>query len=195
MKYAVNRKQAGIGLVEILITLVIVGAILAAVVARQNKADNKRLANESVATISNLISTLRSVRAPSGSYNGLAGTEVNGMNVVNQPLTWNATTTTINDAWGNPVIFVGNAAGAAPTFVVTLGGTVNPMDREVCNILATSLVGLADVVNIGTSTAITTTNGLVGGGSAYKTAGGTPNAANLSTGCSATNPVIGLQLH
>lgn len=189
----VANKQAGFGLVEMLIVLVIVGAIIGAVVSRQGKADNKRMANEVSATLSTLLTTLRSVRAPSGTYNGLAAAEVNGMNVVAQPLTWNGTT--INDPWGNPMGFVGNAAAAAPTFVVTIGGTVNPLDKEVCNILATTLVGVADVVNIGASTAITTTNGLVGGGSAYKAAGGTPNAANLSTGCQTTNPVIGLQFH
>lgn len=189
----VANKQAGYGLVEILIGLVIVGALIAAVVARQNKADNKRLANDTSATLSNLITTMRSVRAPSGTYNGLASAEVNGMNVVGAPLSWNGTT--ITDPWGNPLQFVGNAANAAPTFVVTVGGTVTPLDREVCNIIATQLVGIADVMNIGTSTAITTTNGLVGGGSAYKTAGGTPTAANLATGCQAANPVIAMQMH
>lgn len=195
MKQAVNNKQRGFGLVEILIVLVIAGALIAAAVARSGKADNKRLANETAATLSNIITTLRSVRAPSGTYNGLSATEVNGMNVVGQPLTWNSTGSTINDPWGNATAWVGNASGATPTFVVTIGGTVTPLDKEVCNILATTLVNMADVVNVGASTAITTTNGLVGGGSAYKTAGGTPNASNLSTGCSATNPVIGLQFH
>lgn len=195
MKKVANRKQQGFGLVEILIVLVIAGALIAAAIARQGKAENKRLANETAATLSNLVTTVRAFRAPSGTYNGLSATEINNMNVVGQPLSWNSGTTSINDPWGNALAFVGNAAGAAPTYVVTIGGTTGPLDKEVCNILATTLVNTADVVNIGASTAITTTNGLVGGGSAYKTAGGTPNAANLSTGCAATNPVIGLQFH
>lgn len=195
MKKIVNTRQGGFGLVEILIVLVIVGAMIGAAISRQGKADNKRLANETAATIANLITTLRSVRAPSGTYNGLTSTEVNGINVVSQPLSWNSGGSTINDPWGNPLGFVGNAAGVAPTFVVTIGGTVNPLDREVCNILATTLVNMADVVNIGASAALTTTNGLVGGGSVYKAAGAIPNAANLSAGCQATDPTIGLQFH
>lgn len=195
MKKAVNNKQRGFGLVEILIVLVIAGALIAAAVARSGKADNKRLANETAATLSNVITTLRSVRAPSGTYSALAATEVNNMNVVGQPLTWNSGGSTINDPWGNPTSWTGNAAAATPSFVVTIGGTVTPLDKEVCNILATTLVNMADVVNIGTSTAITTTNGLVGGGNVYKAAGGTPNASNLSTGCASANPVIGLQFH
>lgn len=187
----VANKQKGLTLVELLISLVVIGAILSAVISRQNKADNKRMANETTATLSNVITTMRSVRAPSGTFNGLSASEVNGMNVIGAPLAWNGTA--IIDPWGNPLAFVGNAAAAAPSFVVTIGGTVSPLDKEVCNILATQLVGIADAVNIGASTAITTTNGLIGGGSVYKAAGGTPNAANLSTGCQATNPVIGLQ--
>lgn len=195
MKKVAIKNQGGFGLVEILIVLVIAGALIAAAVARSGKADNKRLANETAATISNVITTLRSVRAPSGTYNGLNAAEVNGMNVVGQPLNWNSGASTITDPWGNATTWTGNAATATPSFVVTIGGTVTPLDKEVCNILATTLVNMADVVNIGASTAITSTNGLVGGGQVYKSAGGTPNASNLSTGCSSTNPVIGLQFH
>lgn len=196
MKKAVkNIKQAGIGLVELLIVLVVAGGLIVAVLARQEKAENKRLANETASSISTAVATIRTIRSPSGTYAGLTPTEVNNMNLVEKPMTWNAGTSTINDAWGNPVGFIGNAAAARGTFVVTLGGTVDPLDPEVCNLIASQLVQTADVVHVGASTTVTTTNGLVSAGSVYKAAGGQPDGSALATGCAATNPVIAFQYH
>ena len=190
----VTRKQYGFTLTELLVVLVAVAIILGGIALRGMKTDNKRQANDMATSYSSLVSMVHSVRSQTGTYNGLTSAEINGMNVVVDPLKWDGTN--ITDPWSNPITFAGNAANTAMTWAVTIGGTVNPLDREVCNILATILAKSADVVNIGTSTAVTITNGLVSGGSVYKaSSSATPSAANLSTGCQAANPVIGLQYH
>lgn len=196
MNKAINKKsQRGFSLIETMIVLALIGTAVGLALVYQSRAQAAQQANGTVSAITNMAGKIRTFYAPTGSYAGISGTVVNGMSLVNQPLTWNATATSVMDPWGNAMAFVGNAAGATPTFVVTIGGTTSALDKEVCNTIASALVNGADAVNIGASTGITTTNGLVGGGSAYKAPGGTPSATNLSTGCTATNPVIALQYH
>jgi hypothetical protein len=141
-----------------------------------------------------MASKIRTYFGPAGTYNGITAASVNGMSLVSQPLTWDGTN--IRDPWGNIINIVGNAAGAAPSFVITLGGSTSPLDKEACTGMATGLGNGADTVRAGgTTAAVTTTNGIIGGGNIYKTTAGVLSVPNLSTGCTDTNPVIGLQFH
>jgi type II secretory pathway pseudopilin PulG len=196
MKKQINkRSQTGLSLIETMIVLALIGTAVGLALVYQSRAQAAQQAIATVSALTNMAGKVRTFYAPTGSYTGISGSVINGMSLVNQPLTWNATATSVMDPWGNAMTFVGNAVGATPTYVITIGGTTSPLDKEVCNTIATAMVSGADAVNIGASASITTTAGVAGGGSAYKLAGGIPNASNLSVGCQAENPVIALQFH
>lgn len=194
MKFVRPRKKAlGFTLIEIMVALGIMGAGVSIVLFYQGRAQATSSAKDATSAIANMVSKAKTYFAGAGSYNAITPAVLNSMGLVTQPLTWDGTN--IRDPWGNVMGIAGNAAGTAPTFVATIGGATSAIDREVCTALATALANGADAVNIGASTAITTTNGIVGGGSAYKTTAGVLSIVNLNTGCTATNPTIGLQFH
>lgn len=191
-----QKKHHGFTLIEIMITLAIIGAAVAVVLVYQNRAESGAKVSQTVTAMTNMTSKIKGFYASAGTYTGLDAKQINSMGLVTQPLTAivNAGATTMYDPWGNVMGVAGNAANATPTFVITIGGNVNKLTAEECVSLATNLANGADVVNVGDSTVITTNNGLVGGGSAYK-AGNAVVMANLTTGCGANNPTIGLQYH
>lgn len=195
MTKGMKRHQGGFNLIETMIVLALIGAAVGVALVYQSRAQASQQANGTISAVSNIASKLRTFYAPTGSYAGLSGTVVNGMALVMQPLTWNGTASRVMDPWGNAMTIVGNAANATPTFVITIGGTTAALDREVCTTVASALVNGADAVRVGAFADITTTDGLVGGGNAYKSMGGTPSVTDLAAGCQAANPVIALQYH
>jgi prepilin-type N-terminal cleavage/methylation domain-containing protein len=186
-------KQVGFTLIELMIVLGIIGLMVGSLLVYQSRASSNSQTKDMITAVSNMASKIRTYYQAQGTYNGLSASAINGMALVTSPLTWDGTN--IRDAWGNAMQFVGNASGAAPSFVITIGGTTSALDKEACTGMTTGLGNAADVVQVGASTAITTTNGLAGGGSAYKTSSGTISVSNMTTGCGATNPVIALQYH
>jgi type II secretory pathway pseudopilin PulG len=196
MKFKSLKNQAGFTVIEALIVIGLALAALSLVLTNSTKASNKSTTKDAVTTTANMVTTIRSNMASSGSYNLLSATIVNGLAVVSEPLTFDGTN--IRDNYGNIMNFVGNAAaaGTAPSFVVTYGGATNPISKEDCTSFAKGLVSQADIVQIGAQASMTTTNGLAGGGSVYKSgAGATPSIASLTTGCATTNPQIVMQFH
>ncbi len=197
MKYLrIIKNQKGFTVIEALIVIGLALAGLALVLSNSTKAGNKSNVKDAVTTASNMVTVVHDNLASSGSFNAVTTAVVNGLSVVDAPFTYDGTN--IRDPYGNVVNFVGNAstAGTAPTFVMTFGGATNPITSADCSTFAKGIVSKADIVRIGASTSMTTTNGLAGGGSVYKaSAGATPDIAALTTGCATTNPQIVMQFH
>lgn len=188
------KKSAGFTLIEIMVALGIIGAGAAVVLYYQGRAQTNAMTKDTVTAVSNMASKIKTYYAAQGTYNGISAAAINNMSLVAQPLTWDGTN--IRDAGGNVVNIIGNAAGAAPSFVITLGGATSPLDKEACTGMSTGLGNGADTVRVGgTTTAVTTTNGVIGAGNVYKTTAGVLSMTNLATGCNDTSPVIGLQFH
>lgn len=195
-----QKKRRGFTLIEVMITVAIIGAAVAMVLVYQSKAESRARVSDTVLATTNMTSKIRANYASVGSYNGLTPAQVHSMGLVIEPLRWDGAN--IRDAWGSIMNIEGNAAGATSTFVITFGGTNSgsraaSLTAEECVSLATQLANHADLVNVGTSTVLTSTNGLAGGGKAYKASGNILSIANLTdaAGCSAVKPGIALQYH
>jgi prepilin-type N-terminal cleavage/methylation domain-containing protein len=184
----------GFSLIELIVVLAIIAASVALILSRQSRATESSKASDMVQSITYLASKVQNFYASSGSYAGLNPKVVGQMSLVNQPLKWDGSSS-ILDAWNNPLGVSGNQTGASPTFAITIGGSVNPLNNESCTAMATALASAADVVVVG-STSINVTAGLVPvSGNVYKSSAGSLDLTQLATGCSSGNPVIALQLH
>jgi prepilin-type N-terminal cleavage/methylation domain-containing protein len=196
-----TKRCSGFSLIEIMIALAVIGLAVTLALLYQRKVESTVKVLESVSAITNMTSKIKSYYAAVGSYSGLTSERVHAMGLVVPPLTWDGVY--IYDASGHTMSIWGNAAGAAPTFVISVGKTTTPvpsyisMTIEECIGLATELASGADRVNVGSWVAITDTNGLAGGGKAYKAAGNVISMTNLTdaAGCGATSPAIVLQYH
>jgi prepilin-type N-terminal cleavage/methylation domain-containing protein len=188
-----KRLELGFSLIELIIVLAIIAASVALILDRQSKAQESNKSNDTVQAVSYMVSKIKTFYASSGSYTGLSAAVINGMSLLNQPLKWDGSA--ILDAWNNPLGVSGNAASGTPSFALTIGGSVNALSKETCSALATALASGADVVNVGSSTEVQMSAGVVSGGSVYKSSSGALTVGNVATGCSSTNPVIGLQFH
>ena len=196
MKYMRIKNQAGFTVIEALIVIGLALAASAVVLALSTKASNKSTVSDAVTTAANIVTTVHDNLASTGSFSAITPAIVNGLAVVDAPFTFDSTN--IRDPYGNVVSVVGNAAaaGTAPSFVLTFGGSTNPMSTADCSSFAKGLVSKADIVRIGATASMTTTNGQAGGGSVYKAnAGATPDISALTTGCAAVNPQIVMQFH
>jgi prepilin-type N-terminal cleavage/methylation domain-containing protein len=121
-----------------------------------------------------------------GSYSTLAAAELNKLALVQKPLKWDGAN--VQDSYGNTMVM----SGGTTSFVLTIGGAVNPVSKEDCATIANRLAtGVATNVSVGTSATAGTAAaaGQVTGGNAFKV-GTTINQANLSTGCNEPTPVI-----
>ncbi len=121
-----------------------------------------------------------------GSYGTLAPAEINRLALIQKPLTWDGVN--VQDGYGN----IMRVSGGSTSFVLTIGGTVNPVAKDDCASIANRLAtGVATNVSIGsTATAgVGPTAGQVTGGNPFKV-GTTINQSNLGIGCNETNPVI-----
>jgi prepilin-type N-terminal cleavage/methylation domain-containing protein len=184
----------GFSLIELIVVLAIIAASVALILSRQSRATESTKASDMVQSITYLVSKVQNFYASTGSYAGLNPKVVGQMSLVNQPLKWDGASS-ILDAWNNPLGVVGNQPGASPTFAITIGGSVNPLNNESCTAMATALASAADVVVVG-STGMNVSSGLVpASGNVYKSSSGTLDLTQLATGCSSSNPVIALQLH
>jgi hypothetical protein len=183
----------GFSLIELIIVLAIIAASVALILDRQNKAQESNRSNDTVQSVSYMVSKIKTFYESSGSYSGLSAAVINGMSLLNQPLKWDGAS--ILDAWNNPLGVSGNAIAATPSFALSIGGSVNPLSKETCSALATALAAGADVVHVGGASDVQLNAGVVSGGSVYKSAAGVLTVANVASGCSATNPQIALQFH
>lgn len=190
-QFKLKKKQGGFTLLDLGITIVIVGAIAGGIYLQQGKSEGNQGAQDVATALGNVASKIHRFAGITGTYTALTPAMVNNM-ISLAPLVFAGGN--IVDPWGNTVNVVGNAANATPSFVLTAGGATGPLDKETCTTIATQLASKADVVVIAAAATITTANGLAGPvASAYKAAGGALSTANLSAGCSAVNPQIAFQ--
>jgi prepilin-type N-terminal cleavage/methylation domain-containing protein len=197
------KKRHGFTVIEVMITLAIIGAAVAVVLMYQSKAESSLRVAGTVSAMTNMTSKIRAYYASVGSYNDITPEKINAMGLVTTPLTWESGTLAMRDAWGNVMNIVGNGPGTTPAFVITIGGVNSllqpglPLTAEECVSVATELANGADRVNVGDTSSFTFTNGVVAGGKAYKAAGNILSIANLTdaAGCGAVRPMIVLQYH
>jgi prepilin-type N-terminal cleavage/methylation domain-containing protein len=188
-----NKLERGFSLIELIIVLAIIAASVALILDRQSKAQESNKSNDTVQAVSYMVSKIKTFYSSSGSYTGLSASVINGMSLLNQPLKWDGAN--ILDAWNNPLGVSGNLVTGTPSFALSIGGSVNALNKETCAALATALASGADVVNVGSGTDVQISSGVVSGGSIYKSSSGTLTVGNVATGCSLPNAVIGLQFH
>jgi prepilin-type N-terminal cleavage/methylation domain-containing protein len=194
-----SRQNAdrGFSLIELIIVLAIVAGGIALILHRQAKTEEATRVSDEVQSISFMVSKIKSFFASTGSYETLTSSTPIQMSLLNAPLKLSGTDRIV-DAWGNSVEILGNAAGASPSFAVTIGGA--SMGRDTCAALASALAGGADSVSVGQVSALsalagTAASGTISGGSVYKSSSNVTNIQNLGLGCSSANAFIGLQFH
>src|SRR5471030_111452 len=189
-----KQSMAGFTLIEIMIALAITGVGTAVVLAYQSNASTGQDTQNAVNTVQTMMGKTHSYIGSSGTYFGMSAAMVNTVASTLSPLVWDGTN--IRDPNGNIMNWIGNASGAAASYVVTYGGATKPITKEACAQFASGFLQGADAIYVGgTTTPVTTTNGIAGAGNAYKTALGVVNAANLATGCADTSPVVVIQMH
>ena len=194
-----NRQTTsrGFSLIELIIVLAIIAGGIALILYRQSKTEEATRVSDEVQSISFMVSKIKSFFSSTGSYETLVTATPVQMSLLAAPLKLNGTDRIV-DAWGNAVEILGNAAGASPSFAITIGGA--SMGRDTCAALASALAGGADSVSVGQVTALsssagTASSGTITGGSLYKSSSNVINIQNLGAGCSSANPQIGLQFH
>jgi prepilin-type N-terminal cleavage/methylation domain-containing protein len=188
------KKQRGFGLIEVMAVLIIGGIAAAIVLSYQAKANATQETQNALASVQTAMGKVHQFVGSGGTYFGLTGTMVNQLSPVMSPLKFD--NTNIRDPNGNIMNWVGNATGAAATYVVTYGGATKAISSESCAQFASGMLQGADVIVIGgTTTPVVTTGGLATSGKAYKTAAGVIDATALAAGCAEPNPVIAIQMH
>lgn len=204
--FSMQKSSRGFTLIEVLISVAIVGAAVALVLVYQSRAESSERVSNTIFAVANMTAKIRAYYAATGSYSDISPAQVSAMGLVTPPLTSDGFN--IYDAWGNNMVVGGNVPGAAPSFVITLGGVgfhppyypfspYTKLSAEECVSLATKLANDADRVNISGWPMTFSTNGLVGSGTAYKAAGNVLSITNLTgaAGCGAAYPMIALQYH
>jgi hypothetical protein len=121
-----------------------------------------------------------------GSYAALAPSDLSKLTLIQKPLKWDGTN--VLDSNGNIMLI----SGGTTSFVLTVGGAVNPLSNQDCATIANRLAtGVATNVNVGAAASAGSgaTAGQVSGGNVFKS-GPTLTQASLTTGCNETSPVI-----
>ncbi|MGE3342294.1 MAG: type 4 pilus major pilin [Vicinamibacterales bacterium] len=184
------RKQAGLTLIEAMVWLALLGVVIGGTLYYQSRSDASQKSTQAAADLTYMASKAKAFYKPSGSYSALTAANLNKMALVNPPMVYDGSN--LKDAWGNTM----SVAGGTLTFAISVGGSTNPLDKEACTNIASTMVNNATSIRIGSAAAVTTTGatqGQVSGGNAYKTAGTVPDAAAMATGCNESNPIIAIQ--
>lgn len=182
----VSARSAGFALAELLLAVAVIALMVGISAGAYGflragvNADDQ--ATKTIALAADIQKNWRN----SGSYTTLAPAEINKLALIQKPLKWDGIA--VQDGYGNTMA----VSGGATSFVLTIGGTANPVSKDDCASIANRLAtGVATNVSVGTSAAAGSggTAGQVTGGNAFKV-GTTINQASLATGCNEPNPVI-----
>jgi type II secretory pathway pseudopilin PulG len=183
----VRRRALGFVLQELLLAVAIVSVIAAVSLGVYTSVRDSSKAEEQAQVMVDIASNVRRVFGKAqGNYTGVTAARVSTLGLVRQPLRWNGTN--LQDAWGNTMTIYGSGPWM---FSMTAGG--GGITAVECAALATRLAITAASVRVGTTAAVSTsgaTDGWVLGGHPYK-ANNAFNQANLTTGCSESNAVVG----
>ena len=188
-----RTRVRGFTLVEIMVAIAIIGVGIAGVLYYQSRAEVSQQAADATKTITAMASKIKAYYKPTNTYAQVTAANLNKMNLVADPLSWNGTNAL--DPWNNTMTI----AGGTTTFILSIGGSTTSLDKEACTAVATSLKDVATVIRVGGTTTPVTLNtsggtaGTVTGGNLFKGGTTTGDLTALATGCSDTNPVIGLQ--
>lgn len=182
---ALAKKNKGIGLIEIIIAIAIIGGIIGVVIFNQTRANNSQNAVKTASDLVLMAGKIKQFYGQSNSYVALSPASLSQMALIAAPMKYDGTN--MVDPFGNNMTVNGGIA----SFGFTLGGAASPLDKEVCAEMAAILAGGASAVRIGADAAIAA--GVISGGVLYKTGGTPPDTAALATGCNATAPIIAFQ--
>lgn len=178
-----KRKQRGIGLLEIIIAVGIIGGIAAYVVYNQTRAEAGVNALQVSQGTTSMVTGIKKLLGPSKNFGALTPGWLNSNGLVIEPYRFDGTN--VKDPYGNTVVF----SGATTTFALSIGGA-QQLPNEVCSTFASTLGTNAQAIHIGSAAAVTA--GAAGGGTAYKTAGNPAlNGAALSE-CGTTGTVVAM---
>lgn len=181
-----KKLNSGFALGEMLLAVAIVAVLVGiGAVVYGNLRGGINADDQAAKTIS-LVSDIQKNYRNAGTFGTLTAAEINKLLLLQKPLKFDGTN--VVDAYGNVMV----VSGGTTSFVLTIGGTTNPVSNADCAAIANRLgAGVATNINIGTAATAGTgaTAGQVTGGNVFK-AGSVITQTNLTTGCNEANPVI-----
>jgi type II secretory pathway pseudopilin PulG len=182
--------QKGYSIVEVGISLALIGSLLSAVYIGANTLRTSSMAQDTASALLGTISNTQSYFRNFNSFNGLTEAVMCQAQMVNPPLT--CVTNQIHIPWesSNNALIVGTNNALLSGFSV--GTTDVVMNRSVCTTIANTLLPVVNSMHIGAAAAVNATTAVVSGGTTIKT-NGTPvatAAADIATACSGATPVI-----
>lgn len=179
-----RSRQFGLSLLEVMMSVAIIGGILGFALYYQSKAKAGMSGNSASTNLALMASTIKNVVGSSNSYATLTPATLDNIGGVPKGFVFDGTN--VIDPWGNTM----SVSGATATFALTVGGATQPLSKDTCTSIASRLADDAMTVRVGAATA---SAGVIAGGSAYKAIGGVPDVSLLGTGCATANPVIAAQ--
>ncbi|SFF31968.1 prepilin-type N-terminal cleavage/methylation domain-containing protein [Paracidovorax wautersii] len=178
------RGQRGFALGELLLALAVVGIIVAGLFVTFTGLRGTVGANDVGDKIMMMVADIQKNWRTSNSFATVSAAEINKLSLIRSPLNYDGTN--LKDGWGN----VMSINGSATSFALTIGGSTFPIQQDDCASLVARLSPVANAIRIGADAAAA--GGAISGGSLYKS-GATITQSGLTTGCSASNPIIAAQ--
>lgn len=171
--------QRGFALGELLLAVAVVGILVTIGYGIYNSLTKDTAAQDLTQKSVAMIGKIKSIYGNAGTFSGITGQAVDQLGA--RPDGFRLSGTDLVDNFGNVI----DVNGAAAFFGMRFQG----LTKDTCGKIASGLAGLAYQVTVGSASAVSVAAGVITGGTDYKAAGGTPNTANLATGCGAAEPL------
>jgi Tfp pilus assembly major pilin PilA len=191
----IRTKQQGFGLFELIISLGIIGTLIAGVLVYQSRAEAAQTRSGVVTALTSMSSDIRSTfgSATNGNYNAVTTASIAQAGLVVSPFTTagSGATSSVTTPWGGTVVAQGNTAFFALQMPVPDSATCQAIISRF-GPSAERIVVAATAPTLGASTTATSVL-LVPGttGVVKESLSSTYNAANAATACaSAPSPIV-----